>query len=354
MQQRLPFVPHLTASEVRRRYLSCERAGERTRWHALWLLADGWPARTPDDVAALVGRSGAFVRSVLKRFNASGPPGLADGRCRNRSAGLLSGTQRAELLAALKGDPPDGGLWSGPKVAAFARGRFGVSVRPQTGWDWLRRLGFSLKVPRPRHPKAAGEEAQRRWVQRLSDRVAGLRRDNPGKRVEVWVQDEARLGLKPVVRRVWALKGQRPRSNGRQRFGAVYVYGFAEPLTGRNRCLVLPKANAEHMGRALADFAAWADPAGGKVMVLLVDNAGWHVAKRLEVPPNVLLHHLPACTPELQPAERLWPLVREGLANKTFDDLPALEAKLISRLAVIEKATDQVQAVLGYHWALAL
>src|SRR5215217_3359351 len=126
--KRLPFVPHLPADEIRRRYLACERAGERTRWHAVWLLADGWPARTPDDVAALVGRSRTFVRNVLGRWNASGPAGLADGRRRNKRAPLLSDAQRAELLAALKADPADGGLWSGPEVAAFARERFGVTV----------------------------------------------------------------------------------------------------------------------------------------------------------------------------------------------------------------------------------
>ncbi len=352
--KRLPFVPHLTAEEIRRRYLACQRAGERTRWHALWLLADGWPARSPEDVAALVGRSPNFVRNVLNRFNASGPDGLADGRRGNGREPLLDAAQQAELLAALKSEPPDGGLWSGPKVAAFALERFGIEVWPQTGWDWLRRLGFSLKVPRPRHPKAADAEARRRWVQGLKERVAGLREADPARPVEVWVEDEARLGLKPVVRRVWTAKGERPRSNGRQRFGAVYVYGFAEPRTGRNRCLVLPKANAELMGQVLADFASWADPEGKKRLVVLLDRAGWHVAKKLSVPANVVLHHLPSCTPELQPAERLWPLVREGLANRTFDDLPALEAKLERRLAVLEKATGEVQAVVGYHWALAL
>lgn len=352
--KRLPLVPHLTAEEIRRRYLACPHAGERTRWHALWLLADGWPARPPDAVAALVGRSPTFVRNVLSRFNASGPDGLADGRRGNGREPLLDAAQQAELLAALKAEPADGGLWSGPKAAAFARERFGVEVWPQTGWDWLRRLGFSLKVPRPRHPKAADEEARRRWVRGLKERVEGLRLSHPGKEVEVWVEDEARLGLKPVTRRVWTPRGERPRSNGRHKFGAVYVYGFAEPLTGRNRCLVLPKADTAHMGRVLADFASWADPEGGKVLVVLLDRAGWHVAKRLAVPANVVLHHLPPCTPELQPAERLWPLVREGLANRVFDDLPALEAKLQGRLAVLEKATDEVQAVVGYHWALAL
>src|SRR5690606_16657627 len=117
---------------------------------------------------------------------------------------------------------------------------------------------------------------------------------------------------------------------------------------------VLPKANAEHMGRALADFAAWADPGGQKVLVVLVDNAGWHVAKTLVVPANVELFRLPPCTPELQPAERLWPLVREALANKRFADLAALEEVLGPRLDHLAGATDEVQGVVGYHWALAL
>lgn len=354
MSQRLPFVAHLSPDEIRRRYLACQHPGERTRWHALWLLAEDWPARSAEQVAALVGRTSVFVRNVLKRFNAGGPEALADGRKGNGRAPALSAAQQAELLAALQADPPDGGLWSGPKVAAWAKQRFGVDVWPQTGWDWLRKLGFTLKVPRPRHPRAADADGQRRWVQGLKQRVEALRAAEPGRPVEVWVEDEARLGLKPVTRRVWTLKGQRPASNGRQRFGAVYVYGFAEPLTGRNRCLVLPRADTEHMGQALADFAAWADPQGKKLLVVLVDNAGWHVAKKLVVPANVVLHRLPPCTPELQPAERLWPLVRECLANKVFDDLPALQARLERRLAVLAEATDEVQAVVGYHWALAL
>jgi transposase len=354
MKPRLPLVLHLPVDEIRRRYLAAQRPGERTRWHALWLLADAWPARPAEEVAALVGRSAVFVRNTLRRWNEAGPDGLTDRRRHNRRAPKLTPAQQTELFAALQQRPPDGGLGSGPKVAAFVLARFGVKVRKQTGWDWLRKLGFSLKVPRPRHPKSAGPEARRRWLQRLTERLAELRRDNPGKAVEVWVQDEARLGLKPIARRVWTLKGQRPSSNGKQRFQSLYVYGFAEPLTGRNLCLVLPKVNAEQMGQALTGFAAWADPEGRKVLVVLLDNAGWHVAKKLAVPANVVLHHLPPCTPEMQPAERLWPLVREALANESFADMQALEATLRPRLEHLADATDEVQKVVGFHWALAL
>src|SRR5262249_26085443 len=90
--------------------------------------------------------------------------------------------------------------------------------------------------------------------------LADLQRQDPARPVELWCEDEARLGLQPVTRRVWALKGTRPARSGRPRYQALYVYGFCQPASGRNLCLFLPKANTELMGEALAEFARWADP----------------------------------------------------------------------------------------------
>jgi hypothetical protein len=183
--------------------------------------------------------------------------------------------------------------------------------------------------------------------------MADLRRGNPGRQVELWCEDEARLGLKPVARRVWALRGTRPASNGRHKFAALFVYGVAHPARGRSRFVILPRADPEPMGRALADFVGWADPGGRKVLVLLVDRAGWHTAERLAVPPNVVLHHLPSCTPELQPAEHLWPLVREGLANRVFDELPGMTETLVARCRWLTDHTEVVAGAVGFHWAVA-
>jgi hypothetical protein len=184
--------------------------------------------------------------------------------------------------------------------------------------------------------------------------VAKLRQARPQKRVEVWAQDEARLGLKPVARRVWAPRGRRPTSNGRHRFASLYVFGYAHPASGRNRTTVVPKANTEAMTESLSDFARWADPTGQKVLVVVLDRAGWHVAKKLRVPPNVVLFHLPPSTPELQPVEPLWPLVRECLANKTFADLVALQEPLVRRCGWLAEHPEVVRGAVGFHWAVAL
>ena len=105
------------------------------------------------------------------------------------------------------------------------------------------------------------------------------------------------------------------------------------------------------MGEAPAEFGRWADPEGDKTLVLLVDNAGWHVAKALKVPANVRLYPLPSCTPEPQPAEHLWPLVREALANRDFAHLVARGAKLRRRCDWLATHPHVVKGAVGFHWA---
>ena len=170
----------------------------------------------------------------------------------------------------------------------------------------------------------------------------------------MWAEDEARLGLKPIARRAWAVRGRRPTASGRTKYQWLYVYGFVHPASGRNLELLLPSANADWMGVALGEFARWADPEDRKLLVVLVDNAGWHVAKRLEVPANVVLRRLPACTPELQPAEPLWPLVREAVANRGFADLEALEGALVERCRWLIDHPGVVHGAVGFDWAVAL
>jgi transposase len=161
--RRLPVVRHLTASQARAKYRACRHPVEKVRLHAVWLLLRTDAPRTPAQVAELVGLSVITTRGVLHRWNADGPAGLTDRRKANGSKPRLTDARRGELFAALQKRPPDGGLWTGPKVAAYVRDRWGVGVWPQTGWRWLRDLGFTLQVPRPRHPKAAGPAARLRW-----------------------------------------------------------------------------------------------------------------------------------------------------------------------------------------------
>jgi len=159
----LPFARHRTANQIRQKYRACRHPVEKVRWHALWLLARADERRTSTQVAALVGLSDVTVRAVLHRWNAHGPDGVTDRRAGNGAAPKLTARRRDALYTALQGRPPDGGVWTAPKVARYVRDRWQITVSSETGWRWLRELGFTLQVPRPSHPRAASPEARRAW-----------------------------------------------------------------------------------------------------------------------------------------------------------------------------------------------
>lgn len=166
----------------------------------------------------------------------------------------------------------------------------------------------------------------------------------------VWATDEHRLGLLPVVRRVWAPKGQRPTATVRRRYQWLYVYGFVRPTTGQTWWCLLPTVNTEAFGLALAEFARDEGISPRQRAVLVLDQAGWHTSRELVLPPGIDLAFLPPASPELQPAERLWGLVDEPVANRTFSDLDALEATLVGRCRGLEQHRRSIKSRSRYHW----
>jgi transposase len=175
-RKRLPIVPHLPPEQIVRRYRSCRNGIEKTHWQVLWLLTRPEEPLTPAQAAHHVGLTAGWVRTLLKRWNVDGPDGLADRRAvANGGHPKLSPAQQAELYEVLQQPPSDGGLWTGTRVVAYVHDRWGVAVGKPTGWKWLRRPGFTLQVPRPRHPEAASPAEQRVWKsrpRRSSGRVA--------------------------------------------------------------------------------------------------------------------------------------------------------------------------------------
>lgn len=168
--------------------------------------------------------------------------------------------------------------------------------------------------------------------------------------MEVWAEDEARLGLKPVVRRMWAKKGERPVALHRTKYQWTYLHCFVEPASGATTWLLLPTVRGELTSMALRIFADEQDPDDTKILVLLLDRAGYHRAHDIAVPPNVHLLFLPPYTPELQPVECIWPLVREAIANRSFDDLDGLESTIIRRCRWLMRHSETVRGRAGFQW----
>ncbi len=87
-----------------------------------------------------------------------------------------------------------------------------------------------------------------------------------------------------------------------------------------------------------------------KIVIIVLDNAGWHVSPRLRVSDGIRLCFLPPYTPELQPAERLWPLTDEAVANKPFATIEDLAETLDRRCSALSDEPAIVSASTSFHW----
>ena len=180
--------------------------------------------------------------------------------------------------------------------------------------------------------------------------MAQVQAAHPDATVETWAQDEARLGLQPVLRRVWTRRKQRPIAQCNYKRKWLYLYTFVHPASGRSEWLILPRVRTDVMSLVLAEFAQLVGANARRQIVVVLDNAGWHTSAELVVPEGIHLVFLPAHTPELQPAERLWPLVRESLANTAFANLDGLEARLVERCQKLAPQREVIRKLTHYHW----
>jgi len=158
MPKRIQIQPHLSLEELEARYWNSKDVVEHSHYQIIWLLVQG---KTTAEVAEVTGYTEHWVRVIVQRYNAHGPTGLKDRRHDNPGPdSLLNAQQQAQLEEALQGPAPHGGLWNGPKVAQWMSAQLGRFVYPQRGWDYLKRLGYSAQLPRPRHAKAEAEEQE--------------------------------------------------------------------------------------------------------------------------------------------------------------------------------------------------
>jgi DDE superfamily endonuclease len=173
---------------------------------------------------------------------------------------------------------------------------------------------------------------------------------HPKRPVEVFATDEHRIGLKPVIRRVWAPIGKRPIAAGHHRFEWLYVTVFVAPATGETFWYLSNGVCKEFFEALLALFAREAGAGRERTIVLQLDNAGWHGEAGLAIPEGIRLVYLPAYSPELQPAETLWALVDEPIVNQHIPTVEALEQIIARRCVDLAGMPDRIRSQTRFHW----
>ena len=172
-----------------------------------------------------------------------------------------------------------------------------------------------------------------------------------GTPIEIWFQDEARVGQKNGLVYQWAERGTRPRQPKDQRYENAYIFGAICPARDTGAALILPHADGWAMQQHLHEIARHVAP--GAHAVVLLDQAGWHTTGKLEAPLNITLLPLPPKSPELNPTENIWQYLRQTyLSNRVFANYNAiLDACEKAWCALIAEA-GRIASIATRGWAM--
>ena len=173
---------------------------------------------------------------------------------------------------------------------------------------------------------------------------------HPAATITRWAADEHRLGRLAVRRRVWAPQGPRPLARVERHDEWRSVDGCVRPRTGRSWWCLLPTVNTAAMSLALATCARDEGIAVPHRAVVVVDRAGWPIAGDLRLPEGSDLIFLPAASPELPPAARLWTLVDAPIVTRAVPNLDALATVLVERCQRLEADPQRLKAHTHFHW----
>lgn len=150
---------------------------------------------------------------------------------------------------------------------------------------------------------------------------------------------------------MWVLKGIRDAiARVKPGYEWVYVYGFCDPQGGGSFFLLMPKVNIEVMNLALDAFKKYLAEKAPKRILLVIDRAGWHTSEKLIWPEGIEPVYLPPKSPELQPAERLWRVIDEVIANHPQAAMALVEALLAGRCCWLMENPEVVRSCTNFGW----
>jgi hypothetical protein len=153
-------------------------------------------------------------------------------------------------------------------------------------------------------------------LKKTSLTIKELQQQYPDKQIEVWFEDEARVGQHGTLSRIWAATGSRPSVLCDFRFESAYIFGAICPASQKASALVFTRIGADEMSLCLKEISNTI--AENIHAVVIMDRAPWH--RSVIVPRNMSIIYLPPYSPELNPVEQVWDFLRSNyLSNRIYE-----------------------------------
>jgi transposase len=321
----------------------CQNISDQQRLLAMRLAASG--QLTAAQIAEQLGISRRQFFNWVKALKKDGVKGLLAREHGGGSAPRVQGRILAEFQAGLKA-----GQWKRAKeIQRWLQSRHQVEMGLKGVYYWLGKLGGVLKVPRKTHAgKDAAKAAQ--FQQELCAKLKNLNVAG-GKPVRIWVADEHRYGLIPVVRKCWTLRGERPAAPYQTKYEWGYLYSALE-VDGKNEAqfLCLPRVDLE-MSRLFLEHLASSDPQAEHVVI--EDQAGFHLNPQLhQMPERIHVLPLPPYSPELNPVEAIGDLIKDRIGNTLWETLEGMEEAIGEELRPLWENAERVRTLVSHPWLI--
>ena len=140
-------------------------------------------------------------------------------------------------------------------------------------------------------------------------------------------------------------KGVKPICPFHQLFETLYLFGAFSPINGDKFLLEMPHCDTMNFQVFLNEFS---QQKPDEFKIIGLDNGAFHKAKALVIPENIALLFLPPYSPELNPAENIWEILKRKFTNricKTLDDV----SEFISH-ATIQLTNDSIKKTCGFGY----
>lgn len=334
---------HGQAEEVLRRFSKEKPGWRKERLLSIKLGLEG--KHTNKQIASIVGCHADTINNWFKLFRLGG---IAKLLIKDKGIGRAPALT-VEEMKLFKAELEKNQWRTGAQAYKWLQETFKVTFHPNNVYKYLKKLNARMKVPRPSHRKK-DPEAVVAFKQTLAQKLINLQLPI-NRPVRLWIYDEARYGLAPVTRKVWTTRGSEVVCPVEKRYQWGYVFGALQIGGGGCEFLLSPTVNKE-ADRHFMEQISQRDPRA--MHVVIGDGAGFHHrdgGKGSEtLPENVRLITLPPYSPELNPVEKLWDVMKDFICNQCFESMDDLDKAVTKFLTPYWEDARKVFSLIGHGY----
>jgi transposase len=300
---------------------------------------------TTEQIAKVAGVSRKSVFNYRDLLEQGGVTGLLTRDWAGGRKPAVRGAVAAEFIRRLEA----GQFRQARDAQAWIKKRTRKTLSESGALKVLRRLGGKKKTPRKAHAKKDPAKAAE-FKAELPARLNKIVGPAPTQPVRLWVLDEHRYGLLPVIRQVWGRRGVRVHAPYATRYRWGYLHEALEVDGAHAVQLLFTPAIDRDIHALFLQQIADSDPQA--LHVVIADQAGFHLpCNDARLPRNLRLLPLPPYSPELNPVERFGGLLKAAVANRLYPTLRKLEDHLAA--AALRWSTPAAVSSLIHSWLSA-